>query len=296
MLRFSVASLDEGMRLDAWLGARPGIGSRAEAERLLAAGRVLVDGQGARKSHRLAVGEEVEAEPFAAAALIPADLALDVRYEDEHLLVVEKPSGLATHPAGRSTVATLAHGLLTLGAAGGEPERPGIVHRLDRATSGLLVVARSEEAHTRLQELVRRREVERRYLALVRGAPRSRTGRIEAAVGRDRTDRLRRSLDTTTPRFAVTWFELLEQIGSRSLLDLRLETGRTHQIRVHLEAIGLLVCGDPVYGVAGDLGLKRQFLHAHRLAFDHPFSGARIDVSSPLPADLEIALERARAA
>ena len=160
----------------------------------------------------------------------------------------------------------------------------------------LLVVARSEEAHARLQELIRRRELERRYLALVRGRPQSRSGRIEAPIGRDRTDRTRHSLDTDTPRDAVTWFELVELLPEHTLLDVRLETGRTHQIRVHLEAIGLPVAGDPVYGAEGDLGLERQFLHAARLAFPHPVGGAPVEVESPLPDDLAAALERARAA
>jgi 23S rRNA pseudouridine1911/1915/1917 synthase len=157
------------------------------------------------------------------------------------------------------------------------------------------VVARSDEAHARLQELIRRREVERRYLALVKGTPRSRTGRVEAPIGRDRFDRSRHSLDTATPRDAVTHFELLEPLGSRALLALRLETGRTHQIRVHLEAIALPVSGDPVYGVPGDLGLERQFLHAAGLAFQHPLTGERVEVESPLPPDLAAALDRARA-
>ncbi len=295
-IKVTVAEADAGLRLDAWLGAQAGIGARAEAERLVAAGRVLVDGRVERKSYRVIAGETVEATPFPAGVLEATDLSLHVLHADPHLLVVEKPAGLATHPAGRDGKTTLAHGLLALGAAGGEPDRPGIVHRLDRDTSGLLVVARSERAHERLSELVRRREVERTYLALVKGAPRSRTGRVDAPLGRDRKDRLRRSLDTATPRDAVTWFELRERIGQRSLLEVRLETGRTHQIRVHLEAIGLPVCGDPVYGIAADLGLRRQFLHAHRLAFEHPFGGGRIDLVSPLPGDLAAALERARAA
>jgi 23S rRNA pseudouridine1911/1915/1917 synthase len=221
-------------------------------------------------------------------------LPLRLAYEDEHLLVVDKPAGVVVHPAGRAAPGTLAGALLPLGAAGGEEGRPGIVHRLDRDTSGLLLVARSEEAHRRLSRLIRRREVDRRYLALVRGAARSRTGRIDAPIGRDRRDRTRHSLDTATPRHAVTWFELLEQLPAHALLEARLETGRTHQIRVHLEAIELPVAGDPVYGVKGDLGLERQFLHAHRLRLVHPFTGDELDVSSPLPSDLEAALGRAR--
>jgi 23S rRNA pseudouridine1911/1915/1917 synthase len=199
------------------------------------------------------------------------------------------------HPAGSEERDTLAGALLALGAAGGDPDRPGIVHRLDRDTSGLLVVARSPDAYERLGKAIRERQVERHYLALVRGRPQSRTGRITAPIGRDRHDRTRHSLDTDTPRSAVTWFELREQLGERALLDVRLETGRTHQIRVHLEAIDLPVCGDPVYGVAGDLGLERQFLHAYRLRFMHPFTRAELDLESPLPADLAAALGRARA-
>jgi len=156
-------------------------------------------------------------------------------------------------------------------------------------------VARSDAAYARLSEEIRERRVERRYLALVRGTPRSRTGRIEAPIGRDRGDRTRRSLDTDTPREAVTWFELRERLGERTLLEARLETGRTHQIRVHLEAIGLPVSGDPIYGAKGDLGLDRQFLHAHELGFEHPLTGERLSFESPLPPDLADALGRARA-
>ena len=160
--------------------------------------------------------------------------------------MLDKPAGLVTHPGAGERAGTLAGQLLTLGAAGGPgPARPGIVHRLDRDTSGLLVVARSEDVHAALQEAIRRREVERRYLALVRGRPRSRAGRIDAPIGRDRRDPTRRSLDTEQPREAVTHFEVRETLAEHALLDVRLETGRTHQIRVHLAAIDLPVCGRP---------------------------------------------------
>jgi 23S rRNA pseudouridine1911/1915/1917 synthase len=293
--RSRVSEAQAGKRLDAVVASVPGVGTRSLAERLVTAGAVLVDGERRPKSHRLEGGEELEVDVPEPGSLEPVGLELDVLYEDEHLLVVDKPAGLVVHPAAGHEGDTLVHGLLALGAAGGDPERPGIVHRLDRDTSGLLVVARSDTAYARLAEAIRSRQLDRRYLALVRGAPRSRTGRIEAPIGRDRRDRTRRSLDTDAPREAVTWFELRERLGERSLLEVRLETGRTHQIRVHLEAIGLPVCGDPVYGVAGDLGLARQFLHAHRLRFAHPLTGEPIDVASALPADLEHALERARA-
>lgn len=255
-----------------------------------------MDGERRPKSFRLTGGEEIDAELPEANQLEPEAIEIPVAWEDEHLLVVDKPAGLVVHPAGSTTSGTLVHGLLALGAEGGEDDdRPGIVHRLDRDTSGLLVVARSDRAHGALQELIRTRRLERTYSALVRGLPRSRTGRIEAQIGRDRRDRTRHSLDTATPRDAVTWFEVVERMRAHALLDVRLETGRTHQIRVHLEAIELPVSGDPVYGVPGDLGLDRQFLHARRLRFAHPFTGAEVDVEAPLPADLVDVLERARA-
>ena len=223
-------------------------------------------------------------------------MELGIVYEDEHLLVVDKPPRVVVHPAPGHATGTLVHGLLAHAAAGGnERERPGIVHRLDRDTSGLLVVARSEEAHRRLQALIRRRAVERRYLALVRGRPRSRRGRIEAPIGRDRRDPTRHSLDTATPRDAVTHFEVEELLHRHTLLAVCLETGRTHQIRVHLAAVGLPVSGDPVYGVEGDLGLSRQFLHAAALVFPHPVTGRRVEAESPLPQDLRAALDAARA-
>jgi len=274
------------------------VGSRAAAERLLEVGAVLVDGQSRGKSHRLAGGEEIEIaapEPTVAEPDIPPP-ELTLAHEDAHLLVVDKPAGVVVHPApGHAGGGTLAHALTAAGATGGEEDRPGIVHRLDRDTSGLLVVARSHDAYEKLQRLVRRRELTREYLALVVGTPRSRSGTIDAPVGRDRHDRLRHSLDTDTPRRAVTHFELEELLERHALLRVRLETGRTHQIRVHLEAIELPVSGDPVYGVAGDLGLERQFLHAARLAFEHPVTGEAVDVTSPLPPDLAAALEAARA-
>jgi 23S rRNA pseudouridine1911/1915/1917 synthase len=200
---------------------------------------------------------------------------------------------VVVHPGAGRRGGTLVHGLLGQTAGGEDPDRPGIVHRLDRDTSGLLVVARSEEAHRRLQALLRRRELEREYLALVRGRPRSRRGRIEAPIGRDRREPTRMSLETDTPRDAVTHFEVVELLPRHTLLRVRLETGRTHQIRVHLEAVGLPVSGDPVYGIPGDLGLSRQFLHAARLAFLHPFSDAQVEVESPLPDDLRAALAAA---
>ncbi len=284
-----------GVRLDRWLATLPEVGSRGAAERLLDAGVVAVDGTVHGKSHKLAGGEQVELTPLPDAPV--ADVAppeLTIAYEDEHLFVVDKAAGVVVHPGAGHKGVTLADALVLAGAAGGEEERPGIVHRLDRDTSGLMVVARSKAAYEKLQRLVKKRELTREYLALVVGKPRSRRGTIDAAIGRDRRDRLRHSLDTESPRAAVTHFELEELLDGYALLRVRLETGRTHQIRVHLEAIDLPVAGDPTYGKAGVLGLDRQFLHAARLAFTHPITGEAVDVSSPLPPDLAAALERAR--
>jgi 23S rRNA pseudouridine1911/1915/1917 synthase len=284
-----------GERLDRFLSRLPAVGSRTSAERLLASGAVLVDGTQQPKSHRLAGGETIELELPEDETPVREEVPLRIAHADEHLLVVDKPAGVVVHPSAGHAHGTLVHGLLAEEIAGGaEPERPGIVHRLDRDTSGLLVVARSNEAHRRLQRLLRRRELVREYLVLVRGRPRSRAGRIEAGIGRDRRDPTRQSLDTASPREAATEFELLELLSRHALLRVRLETGRTHQIRVHLKAIDLPVAGDPTYGVAGDLGLERQFLHAARLALPHPFSREEIEVVSPLPQELERALGIAR--
>ena len=270
-----------GERLDRFLALR--LGSRAAAERAVGAG-ALVDGRPRPKSYRLQGGEEIELPPERAAPEVEAPPEPRIVWQDEHLLVVDKPAGLVVHPGAGRTAGTLVHALAGK-VAGGEPDRPGIVHRLDRDTSGLMVIARSEESHRRLQNLVRRRALERTYLALVRGTPRSRSGRIEAPIGRDRSDPTRISLDTDTPRDAVTNFEVTQVWPDHALLRVRLETGRMHQIRVHLAAIDLPVVGDPVYGVR-DPALHRQFLHASELAFPHPFTGERVETRSELPADL----------
>jgi 23S rRNA pseudouridine1911/1915/1917 synthase len=218
----------------------------------------------------------------------------EIAYEDEHLLVIDKAPGLVVHPARGHREQTLSQ-LLAGRVSGGDPERAGIVHRLDRDTSGLLVVARSEDAHALLQKAIADREVQREYLALVLGRPPARTGTIEAPIGRDRRDRLLMSIDTDAGREARTHFEIEQMLAEAVLLRVVLDTGRTHQIRVHLAAIGLPVAGDPRYGRVGAFGLQRQFLHATRLAFAHPVTGEPVDVVSELPADLRDALRRAGA-
>jgi 23S rRNA pseudouridine1911/1915/1917 synthase len=217
--------------------------------------------------------------------------------EDEHLLVVDKPPGMVVHPGAGVAEGTLVQALAGKLAGGPDPERPGVVHRLDRDTSGLLVLARSERVHAALQEAIRRRDVEREYLALVAGRLGSRTGTIDAPIGRDRANRTVMSTRTDKPRSAITHFEVVEELPGRSLLRVRLETGRTHQIRAHMLAIGHPVCGDPVYGgraCGRELGLTRQFLHSARLVFSHPVGGERTECESKQPADLRRALDAAR--
>jgi 23S rRNA pseudouridine1911/1915/1917 synthase len=276
-----------GQRLDQFLASV--LGARSAAERAVAAG-ALVDGVARPKSHRLEGGEQITLadEPERPAAPAPPEPRF--AYEDEHLLVVDKPAGLVVHPGAGWSSGTLVDALRGK-IAGGDPERPGVVHRLDRDTSGLMAMARTEEAYEGLAQTVRERGMERTYLALVRGRPRSRSGKIDAPIGRDRGDATRVSLDTDTPRDAVTHFEVVELLPHDALLRVQLETGRMHQIRVHLAAIDLPVVGDPTYGVPGD-GLGRQFLHSAELAFAHPTTGARVETASELPPDLAGYLER----
>jgi 23S rRNA pseudouridine1911/1915/1917 synthase len=282
-----------GTRLDRFL-ADP-LGSRAQAQAAIDAGRVRVDGLARAKRHQVSAGERIEVEADAAVAVPEAEPAVSFRIalEDEHLLVIDKPAGLVVHPARGHRTGTLAQALAGRAAGGEDARRAGIVHRLDRDTSGLLVVARSDEVHRRLKALLAERRLVREYLALVDGHPPARTGTIDAPIGRDRHDRVLMSIDTDDPREARTHFEIERILPRASLLRVRLETGRTHQIRVHLAAIDHPVCGDPQYGTAGEYGLARQFLHAARLAFPHPVTGAEVEVESPLPEDLAAALAMA---
>ena len=286
----------DGERLDALLAAP--LGSRSRAQRLIDAGQVTVDGRVVPKRHRAKAGElvavdETDNRPGPRPDDAPAPFR--VAYEDDHLLVVDKPAGVVVHPARGHATGTLVQALAGRAGGGEDPERPGIVHRLDRDTSGLLVVARDEATHRALKAALQRRAITREYLVLVEGRPPARTGTIDAPLGRDRRDRTLMSTDTDIPREAVTHFEIERALPETTLLRVRLETGRTHQIRAHLKAIGHPVVGDPVYGTPGRLGLSRQFLHAARLAFEHPVSGELVDVTSPLPPDLEAALALAAA-
>lgn len=290
---FDVPEDARGVRLDRFLAAP--LGSRSRAAALIEAGRVRVDGRARVKRHVVSPGERVEvflpvAEPPAAAA---AAVDFSVAFEDEYLIVVDKPAGVVVHPARGHRTGTLAQALAGRGAGGDEPWRAGIVHRLDRDTSGLLVVARSDEVHRALKALLAARELHRGYLALVDGLPEARTGTIEAPIGRDRRERTRMSLDSEDPREARTHFAIVRAFARASLLRVVLDTGRTHQIRVHMASIGHPLCGDRSYGGPMRYGLERQFLHAARLSFPHPVTGAPVDVQSPLPEDLTTALARA---
>jgi 23S rRNA pseudouridine1911/1915/1917 synthase len=284
-------------RLDAVLTRLAGL-TRADVQRAIASGLVTVDGVVRSKSFTLIGGEGLEMGIEAQAPLGPEGPAVPVRFEDAHLLVIAKPPGLVTHPTERRRSGTLVNRLLGMGvplSSAGGPLRPGIVHRLDAGTSGLMLVAKTDETHDALVAMFRRHDVERRYLALVRGRVEHDTFAVEAALGRHAA---RVILDPTGGRPAETRFEVRERPGTATLLEAVPRTGRTHQIRVHLSSIGHPILGDRVYGGAGDdarrLGLTRPFLHSWRIVFEHPVTGERVEREEPLPEDLASALRRAR--
>ena len=297
-VRVEVRGDQAGLRLDelvAWAGEM----SRTRAADLVSSGAVLVDGRRERKSYRVCEGDVVEI-PDAEAPRYAPPAGVSVVWEDEHLLVVDKPAGVVVHAAAGVREGTLVDALAARGTAlarAPDPDRPGIVHRLDRDVSGLLVVAKTDDVHASLSQALRRREIERRYAALVHGTPSADRGKIDAPVGRDPKHRTRM---TVAPggRASVTWFAVVERFSEASLLDVRLETGRTHQIRTHLASIGHAVVGDAAYGrdpsLARRLGLRRPFLHACRLAFVHPVTRKRVEVTSELPAELSSALGELR--
>ncbi|MDQ6605232.1 MAG: RluA family pseudouridine synthase [Actinomycetota bacterium] len=281
-----------GTRLDRFL-AEP-LGSRSRAQALIDAGRVRVDDTVRAKKYLVGGGERVEIDdhddvPESEAVDVPFGMA----YEDQHLMVVDKPAGVVVHPARGHRTGTLAQALAGRAAGGDEPWRAGIVHRLDRNTSGLLVVAKSDPVQRALKALLTERHLRREYLALVDGLPEARAGTIDAPIGRHRRERVSMSIDSEEPREARTHFEVQRVLAGSALLQVVLDTGRTHQIRVHMAAIGHPVLGDKQYGGPMSFGLRRQFLHATRLAFPHPITGEAIDIRSELPEDLATALELA---
>ena len=286
-------------RLDVVLAEALGL-TRAETQRAISDGRVLVDGAARAKSHRLEGSERIEIDLGGFGALEPDDAGVEVRYRDEHLLVVSKPPGVPTHPTENRRTGTLVNRLIGMGAplsGAGGPLRPGIVHRLDAVTSGLIVVASDDQTHQELTELFRRHAVDRRYIALVRGAVAHDRFEVDAPLRRARA-RIR--VDRAAGRRAETSFDTVERLARATLLEAAPRTGRTHQIRVHLAAVGHPILGDVRYGGGGDdakgLGLTRPFLHSARLSFEHPITGRQVSVGDPLPDDLAAALELARAA
>jgi 23S rRNA pseudouridine1911/1915/1917 synthase len=293
---FIVAGGDDGARLDVVAARIPVVGSRNRAASLIDGGRVLVDGRSRPKSFKVAEGQNLTVifEQETPDAMAAEELAVPIVFEDESLLVIDKPAGLVVHPAKGHPSGTLVNALLGHGLEGGEAFRPGIVHRLDKDTTGLMIVAKSSEAHRRLVRMMRAREIERHYLALVHGYFTADSGTIEAPIGRDPLRRKTMAVGGAGAREARTHFEVIERLGDYSLVDARLDTGRTHQIRVHFLAIGRPLAGDPVYARKDPLRVGRQFLHSHRLVFAHPLTGESLDFESPLPADLQSVLGHLR--
>jgi 23S rRNA pseudouridine1911/1915/1917 synthase len=299
-------------RLDAYLADRLRL-SRSRVAELVTEGRVLVDGRPTRKSRRLRPGEEVTVTvpPPPPTAIVPEALPLEVVYEDEHLAVVDKRAGVVVHPAAGHRSGTLVNALLHhLGALSsiGEPARPGIVHRLDKDTSGLMVVARTDDAHRKLSQAIARREVRRGYIAAAWGHVREDDFTVDAPIGRDPSQRQRMAV-VVGGRPARTRFRVLERWPAADLLAVRLHTGRTHQIRVHLRHMGHPIVGDPIYAARWRNGLTgagarwaeefdrragRLFLHAARLGFTHPITDEELTFTSELPQPLAAALEWAR--
>lgn len=302
---FSYPSGDGPMRLDLYISSRLEGETRAAVQRLIETGNVLVDGHPARASLKLKGGERVtveipapvEAEPK------PESIPLEVLYEDHDLIVINKPAGMVVHPGPGNSSGTLVNALLAhctdLSGVGGEL-RPGIVHRLDKGTSGVLVAAKNDRAHQGLSAQFHVHSVKRIYQALVYGNPPEDTGKIEGVIGRHPTERLRRSGKVKNGKHAVTRWRARERYGRITLMELRLETGRTHQIRVHLTEAGFPLLGDPLYPDGGRVNnltdtrlrklitsLGRQALHARTLGFIHPVTGAYLEFSTPLPTDLQ---------
>ena len=308
-LEFSVSPNDTGTRLDRFLAGQLAGVSRAAVQKWIGDERVTVDGAPAASSLRLAAGQMVVARPPApdTDALIPEDIPLRVIYEDEHLAVIDKPAGMVVHPAAGVRSGTLVNALLhrypelaDMAADDaedegetGQPPRPGIVHRLDKDTSGVLVVAKSADVRAGLQSQFGERTVQKAYLALVHDIPSSPEGLIRAPIGRDRRQRKRMAV-VRDGRPALSEYHVVETYGQYALLEVAIHTGRTHQIRVHLAFLGHPVVGDTVYGrrKKGQLLCPRQFLHARRIAFTHPVSGERLECEAPLPADLQAVLDR----
>jgi 23S rRNA pseudouridine1911/1915/1917 synthase len=295
----TVSADEAGARLDSLLAARLPELSRSGASALIREGLVTADGKPAKPAHRVREGESlsVEMPPPLPRAVNPEHLHLDVVFRDEDIAVVDKPAGLVVHPAPGHWSGTLANAVLAaFPSAGkaGSADRPGIVHRLDKDTSGLIAIALSPAGMKSLHRQIAAREARRQYLALVRGELRPSEGVIDAPIGRDSADRKRMSPFGVAARPARTRYRALERFPDSSLIEATLETGRTHQIRVHLAAIGHPVAGDATYGGPGLPGLMRHFLHAYRLRLRVPSTGEFVELEAPLPPELDDVLKRLR--
>ncbi len=312
-LDYRVPASESGARLDVWLSSQGGAPSRSQVKVAAEQGRILVDGKPARASLRLRGGETVRLQALQGPAGFDdpecpgaEDIALDILYEDDAVLLVNKPAGLVVHPAAGNRSGTLVNAILHRYPSSrwpGRPDRAGIVHRLDRDTSGVLVVARNVEAHEAISRQFRERRVKKRYLAVVRGRVLE-AGEIDAPVGRHSRDRKKMSTAARSGRHALTRYEPLELFAAATLLAVYPETGRTHQIRVHLASRGWPVVADGVYGggraktlaqLPAAAAMGRQALHASVLTFAHPVSGRTMSIEAPLPPDFESLLDRLRA-
>jgi len=290
---FPVTPESAGERLDAWLARQAEAPTRSQIKAAADDDRIEIDGKPVRASYRLRGGESVdllehEADP-AAAVLVGEAIALDILHEDACVLAVDKPAGMVVHPAAGNRSGTLVHALLHRDpsiAWPGQPERAGIVHRLDRDTSGVILVAKTVRAHEALSRQFRDRSIRKTYLALVHGVV-NQGGRIDLPIGRHPTERKRMSVNGRPARAAVSEYTPIERIGPCTLLEVRPQTGRTHQIRVHLSSSGMPIVGDKVYGGRGRIAFSRQALHAAAIEFEHPEGGRRLRVESPLAADIE---------
>jgi 23S rRNA pseudouridine1911/1915/1917 synthase len=297
----TVRGEEAGSRLDKFLGELDFLVSRSAGQKLVEGGNVLVNGHVASKHHITRAGEKIEVfmPPSVSSDLEPEQIPLDIRFEDEHMIVLNKPAGLVVHPAKGHYSGTLVHALLghsaSLGTLQGE-DRPGIVHRLDKDTSGLMMVAKTDSAQAVLSDALRLRTIERRYVTLVHGYIAPDTGLVDAPLGRNPRDRMRMAVvDLPSSKQAVTTFRVMERYmagrydDGYTLAECKLYTGRTHQIRVHMTYIKHPVVGDPLYGrnhPKADLRLDRQFLHAYKLSFVHPVTGETLTFLDPLPQDL----------
>ena len=298
----SIQADEAGIRLDRYLTFVLTGFSRTTIQQLIVGGEVLVNGHTGKSGYTLRIGDEVQLMSLnllgKATNIMPRSLPLDIIYEDKDLLVVNKAAGMVVHPAPGHVDDTLVNALIALYPdiqRENSEQRPGIIHRLDKDTSGLIIVARNAATHSALADQMKRHAIVKRYLALVEGVVALDQGSIDAPIGRNPRHRQQMAITVVKSRAARTHFRVQERFDRHTLLLLELETGRTHQIRVHLKAIGHPIVGDPIYGsgsINRSLSLKRQFLHAYQLKFTHPTTGTSVDLEAPLPEDLQALLDR----